>query len=771
MSEGPPSPPPPSPPRKKARALHLQTHGSTSGPGLHPLPSPSNSPPPSISEPAQAESSTVTTTYSNSPPELPILPLQTLMSLPMLLTQYSQLPAALQTHVLLSLLKLSPLSVLRATDGFVTPALSRDFLSLLPTELSLQILQCLDLRSLLRCCRVCRNWRDLIDGEAPLWRSILKHYKLWFESPSRASLPPSMRLSAHLRPPANYLPTLRPPNPYKTLLRYRLRLQQALTQCPSQMTIPLLTQTVVTCLQISATRIVSASDDHTIHVHSPIDGALLQSLQGHSGGVWALQFVHNTLVSGSTDRTVRVWDLRTGTNTHVFAGHTSTVRCLQIVEKGDNGTWPRRRMIITGSRDNSLRLWYLPREGDAEYKSPGTGEGDTDRDEPQRNPYHVRLFAGHTSAVRALAARGKTLVSGSYDCTVRVWDMSTGECRFVLSGHAQKVYSVALDPIRERCASGSMDGTVRIWCLETGQCLHALTGHTSLVGLLSIRPNQLISAAADSTLRVWSPTSGDLLHTLTGHPAAITCFLHDEFRVLSGSEGSLKMWDADKGEWRRDLLTEVGGVWQVAGWGRRVVSASNRGDETYLDVFEWGGETDADGLLIDDDALYDDASEVSEDSDTADDEEAEHEASYEGEDDGQASRSVKAGQSPYPPAEHVRRVIRQQDEDEIMSQSYGDAEDELDVEEDIDIRHEPVRHLKAPAHISTRAMEPGSEHAADEARDMDPWELSTPTPAPRARSFLGFTGQSLRLPSASSSIAGSSRGSRGNRRWGDDTET
>lgn len=40
--------------------------------------------------------------------------------------------------------------------------------------------------------------------------------------------------------------------------------------------------------------------------------------------------------------------------------------------------------------------------------------------------------------MRALAARGRTLVSGSYDCSVRIWDIITGECKFVLRGHSQK---------------------------------------------------------------------------------------------------------------------------------------------------------------------------------------------------------------------------------------------------------------------------------------------------------------------------------------------
>ena len=54
------------------------------------------------------------------------------------------------------------------------------------------------------------------------------------------------------------------------------------------------------------------------------------------------------------------------------------------------------------------------------------------------NPYHRAHLQGHDHAVRALAARGRTLVSGSYDSTVRVWDIIDGTCKFVLTGHTQK---------------------------------------------------------------------------------------------------------------------------------------------------------------------------------------------------------------------------------------------------------------------------------------------------------------------------------------------
>lgn len=154
------------------------------------------------------------------------------------------------------------------------------------------------------------------------------------------------------------------------------------------------------------------------------------------------------------------------------------------------------------------------------------------------------------------------------------------------------VYSVVLDLHRNITCSGSMDGTVRIWNLGTGQCQHTLTGHTSLVGLLGLSPSHLVSAAADSTLRIWDPDTGELRHTLVAHAGAITCFQHDEFKVLSGSDGTLKMWNIQDGTVVRDLLTSVNGVWQVVFEGRCCVAASNRNGTTMLDVWDFGLDED-----------------------------------------------------------------------------------------------------------------------------------------------------------------------------------
>ncbi|KAL1956287.1 hypothetical protein VTO42DRAFT_7460 [Malbranchea cinnamomea] len=351
---------------------------------------------------------------------------------------------------------------------------------------------------------------------------------------------------------------------------------------------------VVTCLQFDSDKILTGSDDTNIHVYDTKTGALRATLEGHEGGVWALQYYQNTLVSGSTDRSVRVWDIEKAKCTQIFQGHTSTVRCLQILlpteigklPDGKPNMMPKEPLIITGSRDSTLRVWKLPRPGDPEYFQAGPPQDDS------TCPYFVRVLTGHSHSVRAIAAHGDTLVSGSYDCTVRVWKISTGEAIHRLQGHSYKVYSVVLDHKRNRCISGSMDNLVKIWSLETGSVLYNLEGHTSLVGLLDLQADRLVSAAADSTLRIWDPENGQCKATLTAHSGAITCFQHDNQKVISGSDRTLKMWDVRTGECLRDLLTDLSGVWQVKFSDRRCVAAVQRDRLTYIEVLDFGASRD-----------------------------------------------------------------------------------------------------------------------------------------------------------------------------------
>jgi F-box and WD-40 domain protein CDC4 len=324
---------------------------------------------------------------------------------------------------------------------------------------------------------------------------------------------------------------------------------------------------VVTCLQFDDDKIVSGVDDRMINIYETKTGKLLSILRGHEGGVWALQYIGNTLVSGSTDRTIRVWDMERGVCTHVFLGHTSTVRCLQIVMPTmvDGRLEPASPLIVTGSRDSTLRVWRLP---DPSTDAPFDGNG--------VNPWYIHTLTGHSLSVRAITAHGNTLVSGSYDTTVNVWNLETGRLVHRMEGHTQKVYDVVIDPDRKRCISGSMDSSIRMWDYVSGQCLQVLEGHTTLVGLLGLSKSYLVSGDADGTLRTWNPENGVCQHVLSGHEEAITCFQHDEHKVISGAEGGLKLWDVKSGRLIADLITGVDRVWRTAFDNTRCVAAINK---------------------------------------------------------------------------------------------------------------------------------------------------------------------------------------------------
>ncbi len=385
------------------------------------------------------------------------------------------------------------------------------------------------------------------------------------------------------------LPSLRKLHLFKSLYRRHCMIRQSWTSGkvrPGHVAFAAHPRHVITCLQFDEDKIITGSDDTLIHVYDTKTGKLRRRLEGHEGGVWALQYEGNMLVSGSTDRSVRVWDIEKGLCTQVFYGHTSTVRCLQILMPADTGkvqdgkpvVMPAKPLIITGSRDSQLRVWRLPEAGSRRYIQTGPPANDAEC------PYFIRILSGHAHSVRAISAHGDTLVSGSYDSTVRVWRISTGEALHVLHGHSQKVYSVVLDHKRNRCISGSMDSLVKIWDLDTGACIHTLEGHSLLVGLLDLRDERLVSAAADSTLRIWDPETGKCKSTLMAHTGAITCFQHDGRKVISGSEKTVKMWDVHTGECIQDLLTDLSGVWQVKFDERRCVAAVQRDNLTYVEV-------------------------------------------------------------------------------------------------------------------------------------------------------------------------------------------
>jgi hypothetical protein len=108
----------------------------------------------------------------------------------------------------------------------------------------------------------------------------------------------------------------------------------------------------------------------------------------------------------------------------------------------------------------------------------------------RRRDDSIRTFTGHTSMVRsvAFAADGRSALSGSYDQTLRLWDVTKGSTIRTLIGHTAEVSSVAIAPDGRTAVSGSWDKTLRLWDLASGSTVRVLMGHSESVYTLRLRP-------------------------------------------------------------------------------------------------------------------------------------------------------------------------------------------------------------------------------------------------------------------------------------------
>ncbi|KWU43225.1 WD40 repeat-like protein [Rhodotorula sp. JG-1b] len=139
----------------------------------------------------------------------------------------------------------------------------------------------------------------------------------------------------------------------------------------------------------------------------------------------------------------------------------------------------------------------------------------------RRGTCSATVLSGHTDSITCLQVAEDlphpsfpVLMTGSWDRSVRIWNLETGKEVGILRGHTRGVRALQFDALK--LVTGSMDSTLKIWNWRTGECMRTLRGHRDAVICLTYDKQLLVSGSGDSTIRVWDFGTGEV-YSLRGH--------------------------------------------------------------------------------------------------------------------------------------------------------------------------------------------------------------------------------------------------------------
>jgi guanine nucleotide-binding protein subunit beta-2-like 1 protein len=194
-------------------------------------------------------------------------------------------------------------------------------------------------------------------------------------------------------------------------------------------------------------------------------------------------------------------------------------------------------MIVSSSRDKSIIVWHLARD---------------------ENNYGIpkKSLHGHNHFVQdvVISSDGQFALSASWDKTLRLWNLATGEttCRFV--GHTGDVLSVSFSPDNRQIVSGSRDKTIKLWN-TIGDCKYNIVdgGHEEWVSCVRVSPNPsnpvIVSAGWDKLVKVWELTKCKLRTNHSGHTGyinTVTVSPDGSLCASGGKDGITMLWDLNE---------------------------------------------------------------------------------------------------------------------------------------------------------------------------------------------------------------------------------
>jgi len=257
-----------------------------------------------------------------------------------------------------------------------------------------------------------------------------------------------------------------------------------------------------------------------------------------------------------------------------LTGHESQVRCAAVLGDGT---------LVTGGLDSQVIMWRRPSptEGFAHHKTlslhsdfiyalaashaePGcfySASKDRTAMKVDKDGNPCMQFEGHEGPVCSIFELGSKLVTGSWDGTAKVWDLSNGQVLHTLDAGAHAVTVAAL-PTGE-IVTGSQDKSLRVF--KGAECSHKVAeAHSDIIRAIAASSNHLVTASNDCNIKLWS-FDGLEMATLAGHQSFVygVCYSSDSQSIVSASDDcTMKVWSVSDMQIKQSI-THAGTVWQA----------------------------------------------------------------------------------------------------------------------------------------------------------------------------------------------------------------
>ncbi|PPQ75018.1 hypothetical protein CVT26_011555 [Gymnopilus dilepis] len=303
-----------------------------------------------------------------------------------------------------------------------------------------------------------------------------------------------------------------------------------------------------------------------IHVYSLPNFVLRHSLQGQPGENIKMLGVYEDLIMAVSWNGVRIWDSHSGecliTQTiarglplSVFFVRQSLVGNSDALHGSVRRTekWSREPMLLEKIYEGELiravgfRIWKV---------DTGQQNSEKIRNDMLESPFALKNILEVSSEFMAWDADGNTVAIASDDNTIRLWDITRKECRWILIGHSDYASRVCLD--QDKVYSVSHDQTIRIWDVNTGDC-HRVFRFSEEIQEIGISSCHLVSYhdRPHSDLRwergldLWDVKSGEHIYKIDlpsdGFFRLAQLYVDDKKIALGEDFGRLSIWDLPSG--------------------------------------------------------------------------------------------------------------------------------------------------------------------------------------------------------------------------------